>query len=129
MVIPLFALANAGIVLNGDVVPGGRPLLGVVVGLVVGKAVGVAGATWLTVRGRPGRLPAGVRWSQGLVGVACLAGIGFTVSLFVSGLAFHSPTVAAEAKAGVLIASVLAAVVGAVVLAAASRAARAHFVR
>jgi Na+:H+ antiporter, NhaA family len=122
-IIPLFALANAGIELRADALDGpgaSRIALGVVLGLVVGKLVGVSGAAWLAVRLGIGTLPEGARWGQ-LVGVAALAGIGFTVSLFVAGLAF--PTAGAEdaAKLGVLIASGLASALGVTLLLAASR--------
>ncbi|MDX6584999.1 MAG: Na+:H+ antiporter, NhaA family, partial [Solirubrobacterales bacterium] len=89
VIVPLFALANAGIVLGGGALdaPGAtRIALGVGLGLVVGKLVGVSVASWLAVRLGIGSLPEGVGWGQ-LIGVAGLAGIGFTVSLFVAGLA------------------------------------------
>lgn len=117
VIVPLFALANAGIVLNGDMFGKETPvLLGVVLGLVVGKTVGISGFSWLAVRFGLGSLPDGVRFPQ-LVGAAVLAGIGFTVSLFVTGLAFGEGPLAGPAKVGILIASLLAAVGGSLVLA------------
>ena len=86
-----------------------------VVGLVVGKLVGVAAAIALVVRLGLGRLPAGIR-SRHVVGMAAIAGIGFTVSIFVAGLAFDDPALTDEATLGVLVASVVAAVLGAVIL-------------
>ena len=85
---------------------------GVVLGLVVGKMVGISGAVALAVRLGWGRLPDRVRMPH-IVGMAALGGIGFTVSIFVAGLAFDAPAPEQEAKLGVLTASVLAAIVGA----------------
>ncbi len=123
LVVPLFAVANAGIVLSGEVLHGGRTLAGVVVGLVVGKVVGVTGGAWLAIRLGVAALPSGVRWRH-IVGIGALAGIGFTVAIFVSGLAFDRAADEAEAKLGVLLASVVAAAVGSVVLVRAARADR-----
>ncbi len=93
VVVPIFALANAGVRLTGDALSDAGPrrvALGVVVGLVVGKLVGITLASALAVRLRLTALPPGVTWPQ-VVGIAALAGIGFTVSLFVGGLAFDDP--------------------------------------
>lgn len=118
-IVPVFALANAGIVLSADAfTEPSAVLVGVVAGLVVGKLVGVAGFSWLAVRLGLARLPDGVRWGQ-LVGVAALTGIGFTVALFITGLAFTGAAatgLADSAKLGILLASVLSAIVGAAVL-------------
>jgi Na+:H+ antiporter, NhaA family len=104
-VLPLFALANAGIDLRGGVL-----------GLVVGKTAGVLVAAWLAVRLRLGRLPDGLSWPV-LTGLAVIAGIGFTVSLFIAGLAFPPGGPAeTDAKVGILLGSVVAAVVGGAVL-------------
>ena len=118
LIVPLFALANAGIVLSGDGIRAALEssvTLGVVVGLVVGKLVGVAAAIALVLRFGLGRLPDGVR-SRHVVGMAAIAGIGFTVSIFVGGLAFDDPALADEATLGVLIASLVAAFGGAAIL-------------
>ncbi|QXC60109.1 Na+/H+ antiporter NhaA [Aquihabitans sp. G128] len=119
VVVPLFALANAGIEVSADALTSPSAVTtGVVVGLVVGKVVGILAFAWLAVRVGAGVLPAGVRWVQ-LLGVAALGGIGFTVSLFVAGLAFPgSRALAGDAKVGILVASIVAAVLGAAVLAA-----------
>jgi NhaA family Na+:H+ antiporter len=115
-VVPVFALANAGIELSGDALEGGeRIAAGVVAGLVIGKIVGVGGCTWLAVRLGLGPMPHGASWRH-VVGVAALAGIGFTVSLFVAGLAFPDERRLQAAKIGILVASVLAAAVGALLL-------------
>ncbi len=118
VVIPLFALANAGVALSGDALGGpgaGAVALGVVVGLVAGKVVGITALSWLAVRLGLGQLPEGVRWGQ-VGGVAALAGIGFTVSLFIAGLAFEDPGLAAAAKVGILAASAISGAIGSVVL-------------
>jgi Na+:H+ antiporter, NhaA family len=123
LVIPLFALANAGIELSLEGI--GNALstnlaIGIVGGLVVGKVVGITGTTWLAVRLRLGRLPDGVNWRH-ILGAASLAGMGFTVSLFIAALAFDDFQLVAEAKIGVLFASLLAGLAGAFVLVAGHR--------
>ena len=123
VIIPVFALANAGVSITrstlGEALTSGVTL-GVVVGLVVGKTVGVTMFTWLATRTGIIRLPEGVGWSQ-LVGVAALAGIGFTVSLFVTSLAFSTSAVQDAAKIGILAASLLAGLLGAFLLARSRR--------
>lgn len=115
-IVPLFALANAGIAVSGDAISGGATVaVGVVVGLVAGKVIGISGAVWLAGRLGLGGLPAGASWSQ-VVGVSAVAGIGFTVSLFVTGLAFAGHVLQGQAKIGVLAASALAAVIGTMIL-------------
>jgi NhaA family Na+:H+ antiporter len=124
VIVPLFALANAGVLLNASVVDDAltsRVTWGVVAGLVAGKLVGVTAFTWLAVRLRIGTLPDGARWSN-VVGVAALAGIGFTVSIFVAGLAFDEPRLTEQAKIGILLASVLAGLLGVLLLARSGRA-------
>ena len=115
VVLPLFALANAGVTLAegavGDML--GNPVsLGVIVGLVIGKPVGVLLFSWLAVRLKIAELPAASGWLE-VAGVGLLAGIGFTVALFVTNLAFIEPANAAAAKVGVLTASVIAGLLGA----------------
>jgi NhaA family Na+:H+ antiporter len=85
---------------------------GIVLGLVIGKLVGISSFTWLAVRLRIARLPDGVTWS-GIVAVSALAGIGFTVSIFVTGLAFGGEPLEEQAKIAILAASLLAAAIGA----------------
>lgn len=118
VIIPVFALANAGISISGDSLSdaaGSAVTLGIVFGLVVGKIVGVALFTLVAVRLGLSALPAGAA-PRHIVGISALAGIGFTVSLFVTGLAYDSVMLQDEAKIGVLVASVVAAVIGSVVL-------------
>ena len=118
VIVPLFALANSGISVD---VPSLRRAstsavtLGVIVGLVVGKTIGISLASWIAVRTGVASLPEGVTWRT-LVGAAALAGIGFTVSMFVAGLAFTDPAVEGDAKLGIVAASLIAAVVGTLVL-------------
>ena len=118
VIIPVFALANAGIEVNGDLLAGAMGsavTLGVVFGLVVGKIVGVSVFTLLAVRLGICSLPAGAA-PRHIVGISAIAGIGFTVSLFITGLAYDTGMLQDEAKIGVLVASVVAAIIGAVVL-------------
>jgi Na+:H+ antiporter, NhaA family len=123
VVLPLFALANAGIPLSPDTVTDAltSPVAGgIVLGLVVGKVVGITGFTWLAVRLRIARVPDNATWS-GVVAVSALAGIGFTVSIFITGLAFDGAPLEDEAKVGILAASVLAAAIGSALLVTLSR--------
>jgi NhaA family Na+:H+ antiporter len=119
VVLPIFALANAGILLRGGVVGealSSRVTVGVLMGLLVGKFVGVAGTSWLVVRWRIGRLPVGTG-PLTMAGMAAVAGVGFTVSLFITGLAFDPGSdLIDESKVGVLLASLIAAGVAAVLL-------------
>jgi NhaA family Na+:H+ antiporter len=117
-VLPVFALANAGVHLHGDMLdaPGAtRVAAGVVVGLVLGKVAGIVAGAWLGVRTGVATLPAGARWRH-LVGVGALGGIGFTVSLFVAGLAFDDPALEDAARVAILAASAASAALGAAVL-------------
>jgi len=113
-IVPVFALANAGVDLRGGLLGDAlaSPVTwGVVLGLVAGKLVGVGAGALLAVRLRLGALPRGVGEGQ-VVGGAALSGIGFTVSLLIVGLAFDDADLRAEATVGVLIAAVLATIVG-----------------
>ncbi len=116
-IVPIFGFANAGVSLAGvglqDLL---APLpLGVAAGLFLGKQVGVLGALWLCVKLRLGPKPTGANWVQ-IYGVCLLCGIGFTMSLFIGGLAFSDPRLIDEVKIGVLGGSMLSAVVGYLVL-------------
>lgn len=118
VVIPLFALANAGIAVDLTAVSAAisSPVtIGIVLGLVLGKLLGVTGGAYLAVRSGLGVLPNGVRWAQ-VVAVAALAGIGFTVSLFIASLSFADPQTGEQAKLGILLGSAAASAVGAVLL-------------
>jgi Na+/H+ antiporter NhaA len=122
VVVPVFALANAGVDLGGGSL--GRALgspitLGILAGLVVGKLLGISGAAWLVTRRRLGGFPLGVPYPS-LVGAAAVAGIGFTVSLFVADLTFTGERLE-EAKLGILGASLLASLLGVAVFRAVER--------
>ena len=123
LVMPVFALANAGVPLGGGVGAAARSpvALGVVLGLALGKPLGITLASWLAVRAGAADLPAGVTWRH-VHGAGWLGGIGFTMSLFVAGLAFADPRVLDTAKLGVLGASVVAGLVGYSLLRAGGRA-------
>ncbi|MBX2854260.1 MAG: Na+/H+ antiporter NhaA [Rhodobacteraceae bacterium] len=116
-VLPIFAFANAGVALVGmsfmdlfDPLP-----LGIALGLLIGKQIGVFGCTWLAVRSGLAQLPEGVTWLH-VYGVSCLAGIGFTMSLFIGGLSFDAEANAAGVRIGVLAGSILSGIIGYVVL-------------
>jgi NhaA family Na+:H+ antiporter len=116
-IMPLFALANAGVPLSGEL---GKLLvqpitLGVIVGLMLGKPLGVTIAAWLAVRLGRASLPANVSW-QHIHGAGWLAGIGFTMSLFMAGLSFSDDTQLREAKLGILTASLCAGLIGSIIL-------------
>ncbi|MGH2948535.1 MAG: Na+/H+ antiporter NhaA, partial [Solirubrobacteraceae bacterium] len=114
VVVPIFALGNAGVVVDGELIEraaGSSITYGVIAGLVLGKLFGIGLASTLAVRLGLGRLPGGMRVGE-LWGGAALAGIGFTISLFVVDLAFESPALQEEARVGVLSASVIAALAG-----------------
>lgn len=106
-VVPLFALANAGVSLETEFLRAlTHPVgLGVFVGLVVGKQLGITIFAWLAFKGHLATLPTGVTWRQ-LYGVGWVAGIGFTVSLFITTLAFTDLELVALAKVGILVAAV-----------------------
>lgn len=124
VVLPVFALANAGVPLGGGVIGdalSSSVALGIGVGLVIGKPLGILLACLVAVRFTGARLPQGVSWMQ-LTGLGAVAGIGFTVSLFIAGLSFPGDEMLTdEAKVGILFASVLAALIGVVLLLASSR--------
>ncbi len=117
LVVPLFALANTGVLLGVDAIErSGESAVtwGIALGLVVGKTVGITALTLLGIRLGLGRLPEGMRRLQ-VVGVAAVAGIGFTVSLFVADLSFTGGLLA-DAKIGILGASIVAGILGASIL-------------
>ncbi len=119
VVLPVFALANAGVPLDGGVLreaAGSTIALGITLGLVVGKPVGIVLAAFLTVRLGLGRLPDGTGWRM-LTGLGAVGGIGFTVSLFIAGLSFPGEELlTSEAKIGILAGSLLSAGVGVTLL-------------
>jgi Na+/H+ antiporter NhaA len=123
LVVPLFALANAGVALDSAALERAvqsEITLAIVLGLVAGKLLGITGASLLAQRFKLGTLPAGVGTRE-VVGAGAVAGIGFTVSLFVAELAFPGTALQEEAKVGVLAGSLAAALLGWLILAAARR--------
>jgi len=113
-IMPLFALANAGVSMNGIDLSFADPqwvMIGIAVALVLGKPLGIVGVSWAVVRLGWCRLPPGVSWGGiGLIGL--LAGIGFTMSIFIAMLAFKDETLLGAAKLGVLAGSLVAALLG-----------------
>jgi NhaA family Na+:H+ antiporter len=116
-IMPVFALANAGVALPADLTGSlGHPItLGVIAGLLLGKPLGIFLAAWLAVKARIASLPAGVTWGH-IHGAGWLGGIGFTMSIFVAGLAFPDAELLSLAKIGVLAASLLAGIAGSLLL-------------
>jgi NhaA family Na+:H+ antiporter len=117
VIMPIFALANAGVVispesLNGETMP---IMMGVVLGLLLGKPVGIFGASWLAVRAGLATLPDGANWRH-MLSTGVLAGIGFTMSIFIASLAFSDEAHLATAKISILIASALAGTLGVLLL-------------
>ncbi|HEX2252882.1 MAG TPA: Na+/H+ antiporter NhaA [Thermoanaerobaculia bacterium] len=119
-IMPVFALFNAGFPLGGEASLAAPVALGAILGLVVGKPVGILAFSWLAVRLGIAAVPPSVGWRQ-LAGAGALAGIGFTMSLFIGALAFGEGPLLDQAKLGVMAASVVSAVVGAGVLLAGRR--------
>lgn len=118
VILPVFALANAGIVFTSDSLSeavNSNITLGIVAALLVGKALGIVGFSWLAVRLGLGQLPSSVKWLH-VLGVGFLAGIGFTVAIFVSGIAFDDHALVDQSKMGIFGASLLAGAVGYLVL-------------
>lgn len=118
IVVPLFAFANAGIALSFGGYQGTTvvPVAGgIILGLVVGKVVGITGASWLMIRLGVSKLPSGSNWGH-IIGVGILAGIGFTVSIFVTELAFEQEQLITISKMSVFLASIISGVISIVVL-------------
>ncbi|MVN90597.1 Na+/H+ antiporter NhaA [Mucilaginibacter aquatilis] len=117
LIMPLFALANSGIAISADFMEKlVNPVsIGVICGLILGKFTGILAFTWLLVKTKVAELPYAAKW-QHIVGVSTLAGIGFTMSLFVSSLAFSNAEQIEQAKYGILIASVIAGISGIIIL-------------
>ena len=117
IILPLFAFFNAGVAIGGDLLDilTNPVSLGIIFGLVLGKQIGILFFSFLAVRSGKASLPAGVTWAQ-IWGASCLAGIGFTMSIFIDELAFKDPAIIDEAKVGVLMASLIAGILGYIVL-------------
>jgi Na+:H+ antiporter, NhaA family len=118
LVLPVFALMSAGVALGSSDLLGDSVAVGVFLGLVVGKVVGIAGGTWLTARLTPAEVNPELGWWD-IIGMAQLAGIGFTVSLLIAELSYRdNARMLEDAKGGVLIGSAIATILGAIILAA-----------
>lgn len=117
VVMPVFALANAGVAFGGGAMTDiGRGVIsGIWLGLVAGKPIGILLAAWLAVKSGVAELPKGINWRQ-MAGVASLCGIGFTMSLFIGGLAFADPALLDAAKLGILGASAISGVIGTILI-------------
>jgi Na+:H+ antiporter, NhaA family len=115
MIVPVFGFANAGVALGGNVSAIAPLPLAIALGLFIGKQVGVFGSVWIAVKLRLAARPAGASWAQ-VYGVSLLCGIGFTMSLFIGGLAFPAHPEADAVKIGVLMGSLLSAVAGVFIL-------------
>ncbi len=114
--LPIFALANAGVAWSGGVLDGHwRLVVAIALGLVVGKPVGLIAASWLAVRSGIAVKPDAYTWRQ-LCGAGALGGIGFTMSLFIAGIAFPDAEVYAAAKIGIFMASLTAGAIGMLIL-------------
>lgn len=112
-ILPLFALSNAGVTLKGDVLDMLlHPIsLGIIVGLVLGKLIGILGASSTMVKSDLGELPKGIRWSD-IGGLSMMAGIGFTMSIFIAELSLNDERLVQIAKVGIITASLIAATLG-----------------
>lgn len=117
LVMPIFAFANMGVILQASTLTGDNSnvAVGIIIGLVLGKPIGVFLSTLLSVKLKLTTLPQQVRWSH-VFGAVCLTGIGFTMSLFISSLAFGEGGMLETAKMGIMVASVVAALLGYIVL-------------
>jgi NhaA family Na+:H+ antiporter len=113
VVMPIFALSNAGVTLSGDIAEAmlSPVTLGVVFGLILGKIFGIFGTSFILSRMRIASLPEGMNYKQ-LFGVSLLGAIGFTMSLFIASLAFDDAELLLEAKLGILTASLIASIIG-----------------
>ena len=113
VIMPMFALANAGVVLDSGLVDAlsGRVALGVMAGLVVGKQMGIFTFTWLAIRTGIVTKPRGVSWRQ-IYGISWLGGIGFTMSIFITGLALNGEELVSESKLAILVSSLICGAVG-----------------
>ena len=117
IILPLFAFANAGVVLGSSENIIGNVSLAVALGLLFGKFLGIYIFTWISIRLGMARMPKGMNWKN-LIGISLLGGIGFTVSLFIANLSFaeESPSLLNQAKFGVLLGTILSGLLGYIVL-------------
>lgn len=120
-IMPVFALVNAGVIIEGDLLVEVRSILkqpialGIMLGLFFGKQAGIMFFTWLAVRSGWGLLSPDMSWKH-LYGVSLLAGIGFTMSIFIGGLSFTDPAILNTAKVGIIAGSLLSGITGTILL-------------
>jgi Na+:H+ antiporter, NhaA family len=124
-IMPIFALFNAGVTVQGGGAAVGKVSFGVCLGLLVGKPIGIIGFSWLAARLGLARLPEGIRWPA-MAGIGLLGGIGFTMSLFIANLAFAGSHHLDHAKLAVLLTSAVAAAAGMLVVIVATAIPRQH---
>ena len=118
---PLFAFSNAGVLINFDSVASNiTVVLGVVLGLIIGKPIGISGFTYIATKLGIVKKPENLRWNE-IFAVGFLGGIGFTMSIFITHLAFVDETLIDAVKLGVFIASFIAAVIGVILILRASK--------
>jgi NhaA family Na+:H+ antiporter len=117
LILPLFALFKAGVPITGESIShlGNGLGMGIILGLIVGKQIGIVLFTWLIIKSGQAEMPEGVNLAQ-FWGVACLGGIGFTMSIFISELAFTDHLLVEEAKLSILIASLVSGIIGYIIL-------------
>ncbi len=122
LILPLFALSNAGLEFNAEIMSSllGSVSLGIGLGLILGKTIGIFGFSALLIKLKIAELPPNVNWVQ-MIGIGLMAGIGFTMSIFISELAFNDPIVKEQAKMAILLASVIAGLLGYFVLSFANK--------
>lgn len=122
LILPIFALSNAGLEINSEIVSSlfGSVSLGIGLGLILGKTIGIFGFSALLIKLKIAELPPNVNWTQ-MVGIGLMAGIGFTMSIFISELAFNDPIVKEQAKMAILMASLLAGLIGYFILSISSK--------
>lgn len=117
IVVPVFALCNAGVTIDNASIAniGNSVTLGVSVGLLVGKFIGVVGMVFLLTRLKVSSLPQGCNWYH-IIGAGFLAGIGFTMSLFIAELAFNDTALVEQAKIGIILTSIIAGTLGYIII-------------
>ncbi len=113
IIVPIFALVNTAIIIPSDIIASFTTLnsLGIIIGLLAGKVIGILSLPFLLVKAGWAQLQEGLTWKN-LAGIGCLGGIGFTMSMFISNLAFTDPGIVSSSKLSILFASLIAAVIG-----------------
>jgi len=122
LVMPVFALANTAIVLDASFISAltSNYSLGIILGLFIGKPLGVFIFTYALIKMKVTNLPQGSSWGQ-VIGTGFIAGIGFTMSIFICTLAFNDPEIIERAKLSILVASLMSGIVGFILLKSASK--------